>query len=512
MAALLAFKEKLNMIQNNNPKHFALTSDEGDLVIKIDDIISAFNNNFIVVDENGKSQLVLPNDYYQQVKAKIQRTQYNRKRINLKKAEELAKRIFSKPWYTIMIAGESEKTGKLLCRMVSSETKGKSVLIKENSPFYSLPVSSGQFISTITDENYLEERKALGLSPEHKFLYSVEYVALKNILRLKNAPGEFNVVPSGEWIIKSSPMLTLPVNVGRKAITQVVEGKRQDRGKMIIPIGTQSITFTPNKAAANFLKGNINAQKLLDTIQHEAALAGYKTTRLAIPLKKILEERGLKDMKELKKQLTAAAAILDDMSFTGQLGGGDYEKLAVTQGDTDIKNGFLYVNINEKFFSALKQTKQVLLYTPEIMKLPSMGYSYGFARYFAEHKRKNLGKPNENRISVETLLEIAPYPLYDELPDKGQASQKIIEPFLNCFDKIADNGIFSFKFVRQRGEPLSETEWEDLVKNYRLFASLMVEVVWFDEPDYASVMAARNKAKAKETRRKREALKRQTAN
>ena len=510
MAALMAFKEKLNMIQNNNPKHFALTSDEGELVIKINEIVSAFNNNYVVVDENGKSSLELPADYYQLVKMKIQSKQHNRKRINLEKAEALANRILSKKWYTLMIAGESEQREKMLFRMVTSESKGKSILIEENSPFYSLPFASGQFISMTTDKNYLEERKALGLSPDHKFLYSVEYVALKTISRLKTAPGEYNIIPSGEWMIKSSPMLSLPGNVGRKAFTQAIEGKRQDRGKMIIPIGHQSITFTPNKAASSFIKGNINAQKLLDTIQHEAAITGYKTTRLAIPLKKILEERGLKDIKELKKQLTAAAALLDDMSFTGQLGGGDYEKLAVTQGDTDIKNGYLYVNINEKFFSALKQTKQILLYTPQIMKLPSNGYSYGFARYFAEHKRKNLGKPNENRVSVEKLLEIAPYPLYEDLQDKGQASQKIIEPFLTCFDKIADYGIFSFRFVRQRGEALTAAEWEDLVRNYALFSSLMVEVTWCDEPDYDTVMKARQKARAKETRKKREALKRKS--
>lgn len=512
MATLKAYKEKLSMEQNNNPMHFALNADESDLVKRIDDIVQAYNTEFVTVDENGKSQLVLPADYYQKVKIKIQSKQYNRKRINLSRAEGIAKRIFSKPWYTIMIAGESEKTNKLMYCMVTSETKGKSILIKEDSPYYALPHTSGYLISNVTDDNYLEERKALGLTPEHKFLYSVEYVALKTISRLKNAPGEYNVVPSGEWVIKSSPMLTLPVNAGRKAVTHAEEGKRQDRGKMIIPIGNQSIMFTPNKAATNFLKGNINAQKLLDTIQHEAAITGYKTTRLAIPLKKILEERGLKDLKELKKQLTAAAALLDDMSFTGQLGGGDFEKLAVTQGDTDIKNGYLYVNINEKFFSALKETKQILLYTPEIMKLPTLGYSYGFARYFAEHKRKNLGKPNENRISVEALLKIAPYPMYSELKDKGQASQKIIEPFLTCFDKIEDSGIFSFRFVRSRGEPLTESEWDGLLSDYDLFTTLMVEVTWFDEPNYDSVMESRRKAKAKETRKKREASKRNDAN
>lgn len=494
------------MVQNDNPKHFALTADESELVRRIDSIVSDFNLNYMVIDENNNSHFAFPSDYYRLVKLKLQNSHYRNKRISLANAEELANKVFNHPWYTIIVAGESEQSDKILYRIITSESKGKSILIKEDSPYYSLPTSSGQFISVVTDKDYLEERKALGLSPDHKFLYSVEYIALRTITRLKNPASDPIATSSGDWLIKSSPMLTLPVNVGRAIIAHnTTEGKMKDRGKTIISVGSQQIIL--NRAATDFLKGNINAQKLFDTIQHEAAIIGYTTSRLAIPLKRILEERGLKDIKELKKQLTSAAAILDDMSFTGQLGGGDYEKLAVTQGDTSIKNGYLYVNINEKFLDGLRQTKQVLLYAPEIMKLPTLGFSYGFARIFAEHKRKNLGKANENRISVQTLLGYAPFPLYDELKDKGQASQKIIDPFLKCFDTIQDKGIFGYRFIKFRGEKLTDQEWEDLLTDYKLFSSLMVEVIWFDAPDYSDIMKSKQKAKAKEARKKKEASK-----
>ena len=221
-------------------------------------------------------------------------------------------------------------------------------------------------------------------------------------------------------------------------------------------------------------------------------------------MKKILEIRGLKDMKELKKQITSAAALLDDMNFTGQLGNGDFDKLAITQGDTSIIQGYLYVNINEKFLDGLRSSKQEMLYNPALQRLPSIGFSYGFARLFEEHKRRNAGEPNENRLAVATLLESSPYPVYEDLADKGQAGQKIIEPFLKCFDKIEEQGFFSYRLCKRGGEDLTEEENMRCLTDYNLFSSLLVEIKHFKgkEPDYSHLIDLKAKNNRKSNRSK----------
>lgn len=467
-------------------KYLALTEKESAYINKTESIVSLFNQKFIVIDEDGSKALSLPENYHDLLSAEMQR-----KHLSLKKAEMITDKAFKGKWYTIILAGDKEpETGLLSFYLVTDQTEGKGVYLDEESPYYSLFTEA----SASAEAYCLKERELLGLTEDYKFILSAEYFTMLKILNFKRIESSRGTV-EGKLILKSSPMLILPVKIGRAAIKNAVDGVRMDRGRSVLTVGKYKISYTPNKAASLLTK-NVNGQKLLDLIQGEAYLTGYKTTRLKIPMRKILELRGLKDMKELKKQITSAAALVDDMYYTGTFGSGDFDKIAVTQGDTSIIQGYLYVNVNEKFLDGLRNTPHTMFYPLEMQKLPSIGFSYGFARLFVEHKRRNAGQPNENRLAVSTLLEASPYPLFEDLPNSGHAAQKIIEPFLKCFDKIEEHRIFSYRLCKSGGEDLTNDEYEKALTDYVFFSSLIVEVNYFkeNEPDYSHLIDLKAKA------------------
>lgn len=501
MSLLLAdYVEFIGRLEKISENFFTPTEQESIIVSRAEAVITQLNNRFSVVGKDGKKTYVLPENYHELLAEELRR-----KRLSLKKVSDTLNQIFSRKWYTLTPIEKNIYDDDIVIRLAfsSDKTKGEKVVLEDDCELYNfystLEAYTPEYMTDKEIEDYgtelaLTERKILNLTPDYKFIRIQDFYFIRVCKEALSYGKGKRAIVYDDWKIKSAPMLILPVKMGRKSVNNAIAGTMIERGRSILSAGNQKVSYTPNKAANTFLKGNVNAQKLFDLIQHEAFLTGYKTTRLKIAMSDILEMRGLKDMKELKKQITAAAALLDDMNFTGQLGGGDFDKIAITQGDTSIAQGYLFVNLNEKFLEGLRDTEQIALYNPELQKLPSIGFSYGFARLFQDHKRRNAGQPNENRLSVAKLLESAPYPLFDELPNKGHAGQKIIDPFIKCFDRIEEQGIFSYRFCKSGGEPLTDAEIDRLYTDYSLFASLLVEVKYFKEPDYEHLIDLKAKA------------------
>ena len=63
-------------------------------------------------------------------------------------------------------------------------------------------------------------------------------------------------------------------------------------------------------------------------------------------------------------------------------------------------------------------------------------WKYWLARKISEHKRMNIGKPNEDTISVQTLIDACPnYPTYEKVMSEDRAiRRRIIEPFERDLD------------------------------------------------------------------------------
>lgn len=490
--AVVNFLEEYGDLPN---KCFVLTAKENELIDKTEKILSKLLQEYITT-EKGKKVISLPENFNSLFYVAM-----NRKHLSIRAVKNLIDNVFSGKWFSIIPNGETMDEFSVY---FASSDSDSMTLLEADHDFYKIftePVEDGEaFFQAVLS--------SLGLSDEYKYLTSYELFTLHKIrdifdLQKKSKAKQITQILPNDFIgLKSAPMLTLPAKIGRKAVNNAITGIL---GIKTITLGNHSCTITASKAAETFLKGNVNAQKFFDLINEKAYATNYNMTSFRIPLQELLQRRGLKDMKELKRQLTIAAAIIDGMTFTGQLGDGDFEKIAITQNDTSIKGGFLSFNINQKFLEGLKTTKHVVLHDPALEKLPSKGYSYGFARLFEEHKRINAGKPNENRISVLTLLNSAPYPLYEELEEKGlarQAGQKIIEPFIRCFDQMEEYGIATYQFCHKNGRPLTDDELAYFDTDYSFFSTLYVELIKHNDPDYSKIIDLKQKAKAAAAKRK----------
>ena len=133
-----------------------------------------------------------------------------------------------------------------------------------------------------------------------------------------------------------------------------------------------------------------------------------------------------------------------------------------------------------------------------VMPYPSMCYridsrrnvhSYYFLRLLSAHKRKNIGKPNADRVSVATLLASSPHMPSENVVRRGDRKYmaRRIEPMERDMDALAD--VLVWHYCRQNGAVLSDDELGGL--DYYGYMDLLVQVTWHNYPDYAELIAAR---------------------
>jgi hypothetical protein len=113
-------------------------------------------------------------------------------------------------------------------------------------------------------------------------------------------------------------------------------------------------------------------------------------------------------------------------------------------------------------------------------------YSYSLLRKILEQKRMNIGKSNEDKLSIQTLIDAcANYPKYEDVMSSNRGvGKRIIEPFVR--DMEALEKVFSWEYINCT-DP----------KNYFEFVSATVRVHWIFYPDMSKLKAR------KATRKKR---------
>jgi hypothetical protein len=110
-------------------------------------------------------------------------------------------------------------------------------------------------------------------------------------------------------------------------------------------------------------------------------------------------------------------------------------------------------------------------------------WKYWLARKISEHKRMNIGKPNEDTISVQTLIDACPnYPTYEKVMREDRAiTRRIIEPFERDLDAL--NPSISWEY-----QGLTESP-----RNYREFINANIVIHWSTYPDTRQIEAERRK-------------------
>lgn len=247
--------------------------------------------------------------------------------------------------------------------------------------------------------------------------------------------------------------------------------------------------------------------QLLDAITVAFTESGAKTPTVVLPLEEYMKRRGLKDRKEAKSQVRADLEILRRASFSWEEKRGknteSYSFVNFADSGEIRRNGDIIFTFGSTFYNTLLGYP-VMPYPAQLWKLNGNKNpnSYYFLRRIAEHKNMNVGKKNEDLISVKTLLAVAPFiPSIDEVMSGNRnIADRIINPFERDMDALADT--LTWEYCHSSNAPLTDTELQNM--SYEVFEGLLIHTVWNKYPDQTARLERKQElieeAKAKKKR------------
>ena len=309
-----------------------------------------------------------------------------------------------------------------------------------------------------------------------------------------------------------------------KSFSTVRQGGANNEFTKLVAIDGKTTTIDPITGTATITKGSFSltipnyanlaglktsTHQLLDAITVALTETGAKSPSVVLPLEEYMNRRGLKDRKEAKKQVKADLELLRQASITGEeKRGRGSKKETVAYSFVNIadsgelrRNGDIVFTFGNTFYKMLLGYP-VMPYPRQLQTVNSKHNpnSYFLLRKIAEHKNMNVGKKNEDIISVKTLLgAVSCIPSYDEVMSADKhIDKRIIKPFERDMDALEDT--LSWSYCHSNGAPLTDAELKGF--SYELFISLLVKTEWKSYPD----MTERLKRKAErmeQTKKKR---------
>ena len=232
------------------------------------------------------------------------------------------------------------------------------------------------------------------------------------------------------------------------------------------------------------------AAMLLDSLMIQATKEGLQNTLVRLPLQDYMAMRGLKDEKEARAQVKQDINALERVSFEYKGIGKQKDawlRISIAGGTVgQIKNGDIIFRFNQDWFDSFKESGKLMF-----MQFPREAlqanvkyhpYTYWLARKLAEHKRMNIGKPNEDVISVNTLIAACPnFPSYEDVITGNRAvNRRIIEPFERDMDVLKQS--LTWHYIE--AEPPTD---------YKSFIAATIAVRWNAYPITKELEAAKVK-------------------
>jgi len=211
----------------------------------------------------------------------------------------------------------------------------------------------------------------------------------------------------------------------------------------------------------------------------------------------------LRDKKETRKNIAEALDImkLAEFSLIGEKKKNtqdDFFDITIL-GSKGIVNGNVVCSLTNEI-TLIAKNAPIMPLPKEIFSLSDRKNpnSFNFYRYITEHKQMNIGKPNENKIAVKTLLKHSTIPSYETVKATDRHySKRIIEPFER--DMNALNGI-EWVYLKKGGAYLTDKELENMA--YSIFIDCTIGIQWKDYPREVV-----EKAKLKATTKKKKTTK-----
>ena len=242
------------------------------------------------------------------------------------------------------------------------------------------------------------------------------------------------------------------------------------------------------------------------TLQLKTYLETKLTTNLPIvvmPIEEYMQNRGLTNLRKAREQLDRdrqqlqrAILKIDKNRYKGLVSEEFYGK-EINVGDEShfTKGGALVFEFGRNYFNLLQSYPKMpvsdLLWQLDIKRNPNSFFMY---YKILTHKFMNLGKSNENIMSVRMLLPECPYIPSKEEVMKGNRNIKnrIIDPFIRDLNALDRD--LTWDFIENK-KPLPKEKREDL--NYDQFINLGIVLNWRNYPDMRYIIKARREREAR---------------
>ncbi len=245
-----------------------------------------------------------------------------------------------------------------------------------------------------------------------------------------------------------------------------------------------------------------STHQLLDAVMVKLAATGAATPDVLIPHKEYMSMRNLTAWPSAQRRAQADITMLIHTSITRKSSskkpGQSFKVLNFFEKGEVTKKGDIKVTFTPTFFNMITDpnTFHVMPYPKLLFRLNNKKNpnSYYLLRKIAELKNLNIGKSNEDIISVRVLLENAPFlPKEEDMPKnpstKGPKTEKrkgadrhlsrrIIDVFGRDMDALQEELVWGL--CHKNGILLTEEEYRNL--DYKLFKTLMVKVEWKNYP------------------------------
>lgn len=509
-----------------NPEAFLLSEAEDVLVTKARQVLQILNDKYKDVaekdfDRDVKAQFYA--DFISQAKAK---------RLPITKLKNLVYKFQGSQYWTVLFIG---------IEFTDNDVYERQRLITSNPD---VRLSHDNIIDMKTCPEYYkattraEKAKALNIPDLFYYIPAVELDTLSILTALFKYESDLQKSPAAKveddlffHVVNSSPLNAFWA-IGKNAKTPETKKGRNEKGKEIsiaeyatnIGVTLSFKDFNPFSQSKEISIGEPNADKLL----MQSQLVCMKTQRqdFEISLTEFMEFRKIKDRKSAIEQAKQACFTLLAASYTieaenkaGSVHGGiNYvqECYVKTKGKNSGRGGnTIYIRLSDKLYRHILEMsgkgQQIEQIDKRAVSIPNnQGTAYNIFRVYSSRLRMNSDSPaNSHRLSVQTLLNYCPalplYPAKSEdvgkenyLRKQSEARDRIITPFVKSLDYLVDKGFFSeYTFTHSKGKPLTDKELTNMHDDYNLFASLYVDVIFTNEPDYSLLNENKAKQKAK---------------
>lgn len=237
---------------------------------------------------------------------------------------------------------------------------------------------------------------------------------------------------------------------------------------------------------------------------------GFKNNCVHLSVREYMQETATADRKIAKKRLRNAVDFLTcarvpDIDIKIKRKKGIVESyINISSGVDYYKNGDIDFYFNPNY---LPKLIFVAHFTTSIIRTDSQKLPYvrSLGYYISIMKRTNTGKPKEDLIKLETLLEEGGLPSFETVKENGRHYEReIIEPFEKNMDAIEE---ISWHYCNNEGRPLKRAVTDRINGNLLFFDPRMyIKIIWKCYPNTQPLLEKKEKqkAKAEKTRKKKE--------